>query len=274
MAFRRSQQAATVLLATALLGGAGAQGSGTHPPAGQAPPAAVLGITEVAARSDPDLETAWSGRSPRLASTPVSVPPAGPPAAADPRPAAAAPLLAGAPTDGGAGGGAGGGSGGGAGGAPADGGGGGATAAADELVAGTLAAIRYPWRSALPGWQVVFLPGRSGVRGMTFPGERRIELYVRDRDSAGTLVRVLAHELGHALDVQHNDARDRARWRAVRGADPSVPWWPGDGAEDLATLAGDFAEAFMAWQLGVPGRSVAAGELTDEHLAVLASLLP
>jgi hypothetical protein len=264
MAFRRSRRA-TVLLAIAMLGGAGAQVSGTHPPAGQAPRTAVLGATEVAARADADLDAAWSGRSPRLAATapatalslvaPPVADPSPPPAPPPPAPPPAAPLAPPASSA-----------------PPTPSVGDGATG--EDLAARTLAEIRYPWRAALPGWRLVFQTGRSGVRGMTFPAEKRIEIYVRDRDTAGSLARVVAHELGHAIDVQHNDARDRARWRAARGVDGTVPWWPGDGAEDLATLAGDFAEAFVVWQLGLPGRSVVAGELTDEQLAVLASLVP
>jgi hypothetical protein len=109
---------------------------------------------------------------------------------------------------------------------------------------------------------------------MTFPQQRLIEIYVRDTDTPSGLARVVAHEIGHAIDVQHNDAAKRARWRAARGAAPTVPWWPSEAADDFATLAGDFAEAFAVWQLGVESRSTLGETPTPDQLAVLASLVP
>ena len=143
---------------------------------------------------------------------------------------------------------------------------------ARALADATVARISYPWEEQLRGWVVAFLPAREGLRGLTLPDSRRIEIYVRDADTPETLARVLAHELGHAVDVTRNDARDRQAWRTARGAAASVPWWPNDSAADFATLAGDFAEAFATWQTGAASESTAAGPLTDEQLALLASL--
>lgn len=143
---------------------------------------------------------------------------------------------------------------------------------ARALADATVARISYPWEEQLRGWVVAFLPARDGLRGLTLPDSRRIEIYVRVADTPETLARVLAHEFGHAVDVTRNDVRDRQAWRAARGAAASVPWWPSDAAADFATLAGDFAEAFATWQTGAASESTAAGPLTDEQLALLASL--
>ena len=141
-----------------------------------------------------------------------------------------------------------------------------------ELVAGTLDHISYPWPERLPQWELAFLPRQEDLRGLTLPAQKRIEIYVRDTDTAETLARVVAHELGHAVDVQWNDSRDRDRWRVARGVGPAVPWWPGDSERDFATLAGDFAEAFAMWQTGAASRSTVGGPLTPEQLVVLAAL--
>lgn len=140
------------------------------------------------------------------------------------------------------------------------------------LADATVARISYPWEDQLRGWVVAFLPARDGLRGLTSPDARRIEIYVRATDTPESLARVLAHELGHAVDVTRNDARDRQAWRAARGAAASVPWWPNDAAADFATLAGDFAEAFAVWQTGAVSESTVAGPVTGDQLALLASL--
>jgi hypothetical protein len=142
-----------------------------------------------------------------------------------------------------------------------------------DLAARTLARISYPWRTRLPGWEIVFLEARPALRGITLPATKRIEIYVRTSDTAESLARVVAHELGHAADVTLNDALDRSRWRAARGVGPLVPWWPDAAAADFATLGGDFAEAFAAWQTGVASLSAVAGAPTDDQLSLLASLV-
>jgi hypothetical protein len=111
-----------------------------------------------------------------------------------------------------------------------------------------LGLVDYDWQRRLPGWQLRFLPGRSGVRGLTYPDARVIEVFVRDSDSPESLAHVVAHELGHAVDVTHLDDGERAAWRSARGIDPRRPWFPGaSGASDFSSGAGDFAESF-AWR--------------------------
>lgn len=148
-------------------------------------------------------------------------------------------------------------------------------AAADSVAdrgAAALARISYPWQQRLPGWTIEFLPGRKGVLGLTFVHEKRIEVYVRDGQSVGFLAHVIAHEMGHAVDVSLNSSADRERWQAARGIESS-PWWPGDGATDFSTGAGDFAECFAAWQANTGEFRSRLGATPAAHqLALMAEL--
>ncbi|MEO8692816.1 MAG: hypothetical protein ABI658_04815 [Acidimicrobiales bacterium] len=135
-----------------------------------------------------------------------------------------------------------------------------------------MALITYAWRRTLPGWSIVFLPSRVGLRGLTKVDDRRIEIYVRDSDSAPSLAHVVAHELGHAVDVELNSPADRDRWRALRGVGPTVSWWPGNAVSDFDTLAGDFAEAFATMLTASVSLSRVAPPPQPAELAVLAEL--
>jgi hypothetical protein len=116
-----------------------------------------------------------------------------------------------------------------------------------SIASQALALVNFDWASKLPGWQLRFLDGRSGYRGLTFPERRVIEVYVRASDSPQQLAHVVAHELGHAVDVTHLSEVDRGTWRAARGFGASTIWFAqAAGASDFATAAGDFAESF-AW---------------------------
>ncbi len=119
----------------------------------------------------------------------------------------------------------------------------------DERGQAALALVEFPWAQRLPGWKISFHPERSGVYGYTLVTERRIEVYVRSDQTDQLLAHVVAHEIGHAIDVTHNDGADRDRWVKARGLG-QAPWWPADGAADFSTGAGDFAESFAAWQVG------------------------
>jgi hypothetical protein len=126
------------------------------------------------------------------------------------------------------------------------------TDAQRALASRALGRIRFDWRTVLGGWQIRFLPGRKGLRGSTFPDTKVIEVYVRPRDDVATLSHVIAHEMGHAVDVSRLGDVQRDAWRAARGYGASVPWFPtADGARDYATGAGDWAESFARWQTGV-----------------------
>ena len=97
-------------------------------------------------------------------------------------------------------------------------------------------------------------------------------MFVRDTDTASTLHRVLAHEIGHVIDVEWNSEDDRARWLEQRGLPGSTRWWPNAEAPDFATGAGDFAEAFAVLETGITTRSTLAGQPTREDLDLLREL--
>ena len=111
-----------------------------------------------------------------------------------------------------------------------------------------LARITYPWRQL--GFSVSFLPGRPGLFGKTVPAEHRIEIYVRTDEDDLLLTHMVAHELGHAVDVSYSDDARRARWLQLRGIDPATPWFGCSLCTDYQTPAGDFAETFALWQAG------------------------
>lgn len=135
-----------------------------------------------------------------------------------------------------------------------------------------LARVSFDWRTRFPDWTVEFEPAREGIRALTYPAERRIEVFVRPSDTAATLHRVFAHELGHLIDVELNDDADRSRWLDTRGIDQETPWWPSASAPDFDTGAGDFAEAFAVWETGVSSRSTVGGQPDSDDLALLREL--
>ena len=132
--------------------------------------------------------------------------------------------------------------------------------------------VAYDWEDRLPGWRIAFFGGRDDVRGLTYSSERLIEVFVRVDDTAWDVARVVAHELGHAVDLTHGTDSMREAWRAQRSIDEDVPWWPGSAAADFATGAGDFAECFAAWQLGSSSLSQLAGTCTDDDVALVAAV--
>jgi hypothetical protein len=135
-----------------------------------------------------------------------------------------------------------------------------------------LAVISYDWVDLLPDWEIRFHAAASGAYGYTVAENERIDIYVRTEESEALLAHVIAHELGHAVDVSFNDGDDRRRWLDVRGID-DVPWWPENRAADFATGAGDFAESFAAWQVGDASfRSKLGPPPNAEARALLAAL--
>lgn len=136
-----------------------------------------------------------------------------------------------------------------------------------------LSRISIPWQEWFPEWEIDFVGPRSGIRALTYPGERRIDVFVRADDTADSIHRVLAHELGHVIDVEWNSEDERQAWRRQRGIPDSVPWWPSAAAPDFATGAGDFAEAFAVLETGVISRATVADQPDAEDLALLRELM-
>ncbi len=130
--------------------------------------------------------------------------------------------------------------------------------------------LSYDWRAHLPGWSIEFKQGRDGILGYAFFDQQRIEIYVRPSHGPTEVAATLAHELGHAVDVSLLTNDDRAVWTDLRSID--APWWPRSSGSDFASGAGDFAEAFAAWQVGEMSRSEVAAQPTPGQLALLASL--
>lgn len=129
--------------------------------------------------------------------------------------------------------------------------------------------LGYDWSARLPGWEVSFEGAKEGFRGLTFSGARRIDIYVRQSDSAADLARVLAHEIGHAVDVTHNNDSRRRLWRDARDIPDYVPWWPESGGADFESGAGDFAECFATWLVQSESLSQIAGACTETHLELI-----
>lgn len=134
------------------------------------------------------------------------------------------------------------------------------------------ALLPFDWQAALPGWTIVYSGPDSGFRGLTYPYDKTIEMFVRKNDTPQSLAGILAHELGHAIDVTHFSNSDRNQWKDARGIN-NVQWWPDAYASDFQSGAGDFAEAFAYWALADPTSSQIGGTPTPAQIAVLDNLL-
>lgn len=136
-----------------------------------------------------------------------------------------------------------------------------------------LSRIWYPWRELLPGWSLRFLDGRDQFLGRALWPDRVIEVYVRRGQSPDEVAFALAHEVGHAVDLEHLTPRTRARWRDARHLPAALAWFGASDAKDFATPAGDWAECFAYWQIGAVGFQSELGGAPDRvALALLAEL--
>ena len=134
--------------------------------------------------------------------------------------------------------------------------------------AAALAMVRYPIDQT--GFRVVFEGERSGVLGLTSAGRRTITVYVRSSQSVGAVARVLAHEVGHAVDFSFTTEAERSQYRAIRGIGDASWFSACDSCSDYASPAGDFAEVFAYWLMGEgPFLSTVAGRPTSAQLQQL-----
>lgn len=121
-------------------------------------------------------------------------------------------------------------------------------------LASLIVRTRFDWTRWLPGWRVEFLGPRRGYQGSTFPRERLVQVYVRPTMSVDQIAHVLAHELGHAVDVVLLDDTVRGAINIARGRDATAMWWVDAGATDFASGSGDWAELFSWWASGGRGK--------------------
>ena len=135
-----------------------------------------------------------------------------------------------------------------------------------------MALISYPWQQRLPGWTIEFGPRAEGMLGLTSPSRRTISIFVRIDDGSRGIAHVIAHEIGHAIDVTRFDDSHRQRWRDARGVGPDVPWSHLTRAGDYGSLSGDWAEAFAVAQVGVRSRSTVGGQPGPAELTVAREL--
>ena len=141
----------------------------------------------------------------------------------------------------------------------------------ERLGQAALGRLTWPWQSRLSGWDIVFSPGGAG-HGLTNPATRRIDVDVPRGADVFAVARVAAHEIGHAADLVFNDTGARRAWKTQRGIPADAPWWPSGGGNDFSTGAGDFAECFATWQLGIESLS-AWGPCSGADLDLLASMV-
>jgi hypothetical protein len=133
-----------------------------------------------------------------------------------------------------------------------------------------LGRITYPWQQL--GYRIVFLGPQPGIAGRTSPlSLATIEIYVRPDETVDMLAHVIAHEIGHAVDLRYGNDQRRSLWLELRGVGPQ-PWFTCSMCQDFSTPAGDFAETFAYWQLHNYSRSMVAPLPTAAQLSQLAKL--
>lgn len=113
---------------------------------------------------------------------------------------------------------------------------------------GTAAVDGLPITPHDVGFTIAFAPPRAdAIGGLMWPDRRHIDIFVDPSWSDAELQHVVAHEIGHAVDLVANSGADRLRWLELRDIDRSVPWWAAPYQPDFATPSGDFAECFAEW---------------------------
>ena len=85
--------------------------------------------------------------------------------------------------------------------------------------------------------------------------------------------RVVAHELGHAIDLDLLDDNRRESWWSERSIGGDAEWRPETARNDFQTGAGDFAEAVADVLSGHPTSSKVAGPLDNVDRLFIAGLL-
>lgn len=139
-----------------------------------------------------------------------------------------------------------------------------------DKIAAAMARITYPWQQT--GYRIVFSGSQPGMQGRTSPRSMGfIEIYVRPDETVDNLAHVIAHEIGHAVDLTYGNDQRRSVWLQLRGITPR-PWFTCSMCDDFSVPAGDFAETFAYWQVGDFSRSRLAPPPTPAQLAQLVPL--
>lgn len=125
-------------------------------------------------------------------------------------------------------------------------------------------------QSLVPSWTIQIRGELSGYKGQTNRIERTITVFADEGSTVGDIAEVLAHEMGHAIDLDHLDTASRTQWVEMRGM-PMV-WWAGEGLNDFSVGAGDFAEGVAAYLTGSPSSST-YGDFTADQLAFVAQFV-
>lgn len=146
------------------------------------------------------------------------------------------------------------------------------TVASQNMGAQAEALLPFEWEAVLPNWEINYRGHNTQFRGLTYPYDRTIEIFVRESDTPERLATILAHELGHALDVEYLTAEQRDSWLEIRNIE-SAPWWADAYASDFQSGAGDFAEAFAVWAVNDESSSEIAGQPTRAQIEHLMGML-
>ncbi len=134
------------------------------------------------------------------------------------------------------------------------------------------AQLPFDWQELLPGWKIIYAGENPSFRGLTYPYEKTIEMFVRPGDTPESVAGILAHELAHAFDVDYLNDDGRAEWLRARNID-DAPWWPDAYARDFQSGAGDFAESFAYWAVGDRSSSELGGTPTASQIDLIESFL-
>lgn len=122
------------------------------------------------------------------------------------------------------------------------------------------------------GWTLEHKGPNADHTGLAHPFEKRIELFHNDRSTDAFRLRVLAHEVGHLVDVELLTDTERTAWMNSRLI--NIGWYPTlAGVSDFETGAGDFAEAFAEIVMGDIDNRSEFGDLTEEQLAWVATIV-
>lgn len=105
-----------------------------------------------------------------------------------------------------------------------------------------LSKIAWPWETL--AYEYRFEGPRKGLLGKVNFGTKVITTYVRNCQTTDQLAHVVAHEVGHALDLKSLTNEDRKRWLELRGIPAETEWYPGCFCSDYRFGSGDFAEVF------------------------------